>query len=86
MNAGRIESLTFLRFVAAFIVVVFHFGRSTGLAQIARPAIISGPQMVTFFFVLSGFVLMVAYYPRNVTSATFYLARFARIAPGTSLR
>ena len=81
MSRRRIDSLTFLRFMAALIVVFFHFGRSTWLATAARPAIISGPQMVTFFFVLSGFVLMVAYYSRPISSGSFYVARAARIAP-----
>lgn len=81
MKTDRIEALTFLRFIAALIVVIYHYGKTTSLAQAAGPAITSGPQMVTFFFVLSGFVLMLAYYPINKPAKDFYLARIARIFP-----
>jgi peptidoglycan/LPS O-acetylase OafA/YrhL len=78
----RIESLTFFRFVAAVIIVIFHFGGSTRLAQLGSPLIISGEQFVSFFFVLSGFVLMVAYYDReNENLWDFYISRLARIVP-----
>ncbi|MDD3814115.1 MAG: acyltransferase [Desulfocapsaceae bacterium] len=78
----RIESLTFLRFFAAFIVVIFHYGKSTDLANFSKPFLTSGPQMVTFFFVLSGFVLTISYYSRDELSLKlFYLARVARIIP-----
>ncbi|MDO8947595.1 MAG: acyltransferase [Desulfocapsaceae bacterium] len=78
----RIEALTFLRFVAAIIVVFFHFGKKTELASYAQQFILSGPMMVTFFFVLSGFVLMVAHYNKNKeTLRNYYMARIARIVP-----
>lgn len=78
----RIEALTSLRFFAAILVVIFHFGRNTQLADIAKPFIISGPQMVTFFFVLSGFVMLVAHYhKKNEGLRKFYVARIARIVP-----
>lgn len=81
MKATRVEALTFLRFIAAVVVVFFHYGQKTALGLLAQPAIISGPQMVTFFFVLSGFVLMVAYFPVQKPLKGYYLARIARIAP-----
>lgn len=78
----RIEALTFLRFVAAIIVVFFHFGRNTEIANFAELFVLSGPMMVTFFFVLSGFVLMVAHYNKNKeTLRNYYVARIARIVP-----
>jgi peptidoglycan/LPS O-acetylase OafA/YrhL len=78
----KIESLTFLRFFAALIVVVFHFGRNTGLAGYASPFIVAGPQMVSLFFVLSGFVLMVSHYRKdNETLRDYYVTRIARIIP-----
>jgi peptidoglycan/LPS O-acetylase OafA/YrhL len=74
----RIEELTFLRFVAAAIVVIFHFGRdATGFSG----ALTSGSEMVTFFFVLSGFVLGIAYFEKEMPMAKFYWARLARILP-----
>lgn len=78
----RIESLTFIRFLAAVIVVIFHFGKNTKLAQAASPFIVAGPQMVSLFFVLSGFVMMVAHYHKeNETISDYYLKRIARILP-----
>ena len=76
--ALRIEELTFFRFIAAAIVVVFHFGRdATGLTG----ALASGPAMVTFFFVLSGFVMGVSYFDREVGKRAYWMARIARIVP-----
>jgi len=78
----RIEALTFFRFLAALIVIIFHFGTSTDLAKTFSPFIISGSQMVTFFFVLSGFVLMISHYKKkDETLQNFYLSRIARIVP-----
>jgi peptidoglycan/LPS O-acetylase OafA/YrhL len=38
--------------------VIFHFGRdATGFSGV----LIAGPQMVTFFLVLSGFVMTLSY-------------------------
>ena len=75
----RIEPLTFLRFVAALVVVIFHFGKdATGLTGF----LVSGPQMVTFFFVLSGFVMAIAYGNKpRVALWPFLWARVARILP-----
>lgn len=78
----RIDSLTFIRFFAAFIVVIFHFGQDTQLAKEASPFVVSGQQMVSLFFVLSGFVMMVSYYHKeNETPGSYYIKRFARIFP-----
>ena len=74
----RIESLTFFRFFAALLVVFFHFGRGIGLPE----ALLAGQQMVTFFFVLSGFVMVVAYYRRErIDLRAYWWARVARIFP-----
>lgn len=74
----RIESLTFFRFVAALVVVFFHFGGDIGLPK----ALLAGQQMVTFFFVLSGFVMVVAYYRRDaIDLKAYWWARVARIFP-----
>ncbi len=74
----RVESLTFLRFVAALIVVFFHFGRDyPGFSGFLS----SGPEMVTFFFVLSGFVMGLAYLHRQVSAGEYLWARGARILP-----
>lgn len=77
----RLESLTFLRFIAAAVVVIYHFGRDTQLFKSLPAALTSGPIMVTFFFVLSGFVISVSHYNRAVCPSDFYRNRFSRIAP-----
>lgn len=78
----RIETLTFFRFLAAIIVVIYHFGQNTELANFSEPFITSGPQMVSFFFTLSGFVMMVSHYNKtNQTLKNYYVARVARIVP-----
>jgi len=77
----RIESLTFFRFIAASIVVIFHYGRGTALAELAPKFLTAGPEMVSFFFVLSGFVLMIAYWKREFDTKEFLRARVVRIVP-----
>lgn len=80
----RLDSLTGARFIAALGVFSFHamgafpgdspFGRA--LAFVGR----DGGFGVTFFFVLSGFVLAWSWRPGGSTTS-FYRRRFARIAP-----
>ncbi len=78
----RVEALTFFRFLAAIIVVIFHYGKRTEIAHLFRPFITSGPQMVSFFFVLSGFVLMISHYNKTDESlGNYYISRIARIVP-----
>jgi peptidoglycan/LPS O-acetylase OafA/YrhL len=77
----KFENLTFYRFLAASIVVIFHFGRKTALAALAPGLLTAGPEMVSFFFVLSGFVMVVAYFERDFSSKKYFLARIARILP-----
>ena len=75
---AKIESLTFFRFVAAAIVAVFHFGReATGFSGI----MVAGPQMVTFFFVLSGFVMGISHLNGNTRAWPYWWSRVARIMP-----
>ena len=74
----KIEALTFLRFIAALAVVLYHFGPAAGLH--VSPGL--GPLMVTFFFVLSGFVLAITYLSRaSFDASRFLMNRFSRIAP-----
>ena len=67
------------RFIAALIVVIHHYGReATGWTGIST----AGPQMVTFFFVLSGFVMVLAYGGATELSARrYWRARAVRILP-----
>jgi peptidoglycan/LPS O-acetylase OafA/YrhL/glycosyltransferase involved in cell wall biosynthesis len=83
----NLDGLTGLRFFAAFGVVIYHF---TGPALAGWPAPLvniagSGFVAVTFFFLLSGFILSYNYLNANGemrgTKRSFYSSRFARIYP-----
>ncbi len=73
----RVDSLTSLRFFAALAVLCFHWNlyRPTFPTQIAS----FGYEAVTFFFVLSGFVLALAVKP--IPWHAFMAARLYRIMP-----
>jgi peptidoglycan/LPS O-acetylase OafA/YrhL len=74
----RVESLTGLRWWAAFFVFCHHM---TQLAPLPIWKFLQyGTSGVTFFFVLSGFVLTWSARPGTKIS-TFYRRRFARIFP-----
>lgn len=76
----RLASITGLRWWAAFAVFFFHF---RNLAPLPGPLAVFAPfgnLGVTFFFVLSGFVLTWSWNPAT-TTRTFYWRRFARIYP-----
>lgn len=81
----RLDSLTSLRFFAAFAVFAHHFtglGGNTGFGR--APAIFPfsgiGGHGVTFFFVLSGFLMMWVFKPRE-HPFVFYWRRIGRIWP-----
>jgi peptidoglycan/LPS O-acetylase OafA/YrhL len=79
----RLRALTSLRFFAAFHVVIFHFQAMQiffGPAWFQKLSSI-GYVGVTFFFVLSGFILVYTYAGRPVILRDFWRARFARIYP-----
>lgn len=77
------DHLTGWRFLAAIIVVIFHFGRHLPWVQ-AFPLLGMGPPMVTLFFVLSGFVLTWRYARTdgvNMDWRGYAIARGARLLP-----
>ncbi|MER6995003.1 acyltransferase [Streptomyces sp. NPDC000410] len=75
---ARLDSLTGLRWWAAFAVFAHHM---TNLAPLPIHDVVGfGKYGVTLFFVLSGFVLTWSARP-GVTAPTFYWRRFARIYP-----
>jgi peptidoglycan/LPS O-acetylase OafA/YrhL len=84
-NRKLLSPLTSLRFLAAIYVVVYHYWTSYHLSE-TRPLFVElGHTGVTFFFLLSGFILAYSYddngnFPAGRTGR-FYLARFARIYP-----
>jgi peptidoglycan/LPS O-acetylase OafA/YrhL len=78
-NLPRLDSLTGLRFFAAYMVLLHHFNSFALLPLMWRwPGV--GTTGVSFFFVLSGFVLTWSFVPAD-TPRRFYWRRFARIWP-----
>jgi len=79
----RLPALTSLRFFAALHVVLFHFlafkvlKSQSWLGQISSIGYVG----VSFFFVLSGFILVYTYAGRHTSARVFWRARFARIYP-----
>lgn len=84
-----IKPLTSIRFFAALAVVIFHSGASFVSANTHVPGpvktlLLNGYTGVTFFFVLSGFILHQTYRGRIGTVdqvKRFGVARFARLYP-----
>ena len=82
-NRPRLPAVTSLRFFAAFHVALFHMnemGAITGPHWLKTFAGI-GYVGVSFFFVLSGFILVYTYAGRNIGLGEFFQTRFARIYP-----
>ena len=80
---ARLPALTSLRFFAAFHVVVFHFQAMQvflGPSWFQKLSSI-GYVGVSFFFVLSGFILVYTYAGHPMILKDFWRARFARIYP-----
>ncbi|MFF8833700.1 acyltransferase family protein [Streptomyces sp. NPDC015131] len=77
----RLPSLTGLRFWAALLVVLYHLTRQAGEVPVLGDLTRYGRSGVTFFFVLSGFVLAWTYDGRRVPTRVFLWRRFARIWP-----
>ncbi|CAM5289982.1 acyltransferase [Streptomyces atroolivaceus] len=80
-DRGRLPSLTGLRFWAALLVVLYHLSRQAGEIPGLSQAVWYGRSGVTFFFVLSGFVLAWTYDGATVPTRVFLWRRFARIWP-----
>lgn len=78
---SKLESLTVLRFLAAATVVIFHYGRETALYGKLPSVLAAGSIVVTFFFVLSGFVIAITNVDRPLEVGKFYLNRVGRIFP-----
>lgn len=81
----RLPSLTGLRFWAAVFVVFYHLARDVERLAILGDLAWFGRTGVTFFFVLSGFVLTWTYLDSPVRATVFWWRRFARIWPVLAL-
>lgn len=80
----QIPALTSLRFFAALAIVVQH-ATNYGLLPAAWAERLDFSRAVSFFFVLSGFVLAYVYTGRPICICRFYQARWARIWPSAAL-
>jgi peptidoglycan/LPS O-acetylase OafA/YrhL len=77
-----IDSLTSLRWFAAFYVFLFHVQIRSGVFEHLTGDILGGGYAgMCFFFVLSGFVLATRYRDGVTSYAAFVAARIARIYP-----
>lgn len=81
-EAHRIDALTSLRFFAAAIIAVAHAGFWPGFEQF-RFDLFNGGNAVSFFFVLSGFILAYTYNGMDAAGGyrAYIVARVARIWP-----
>lgn len=79
-SVTRLDAITGLRWWAAFAVFLFHVRNIVPLPGPVADIAGFGHLGVTFFFVLSGFVLTWSWQP-HVDKRTFYWRRFSRIYP-----
>jgi peptidoglycan/LPS O-acetylase OafA/YrhL len=80
----RLAALASARFFAAFHVLLFHASAMRGLNWAPRwwqTFASAGYVAVSFFFVLSGFVLVYTYEGKKFDLGRFWRARFARLYP-----
>lgn len=87
LNPNLIRPLTSFRFFFALIVFVGHlkFSHNSFLIWLSKNFFPEGEVGVTFFFILSGFILAFNYQnkiqQKEITIKQFWVARFARIYP-----
>ena len=81
-RAPQLHSLTGLRFVAALGVFAFHSQSLLPRWPVLAPLLAGGQSGVSFFFVLSGFVLTWSAAGEQVAARAFWRRRAARFLPG----
>src|SRR6201997_1977752 len=81
---ARLNALTGLRCFAAVNIVLFHFSNPNWFGPLA-PVVNAGYASVSFFILLSGYVLAYNYAERaragKLDAVRFYKARFTRLYP-----
>jgi peptidoglycan/LPS O-acetylase OafA/YrhL len=80
----KLNQITFTRFIAAVAILIFHFAK--GIYPFNNPHISLLTNHtnlgVSYFFTLSGFVMIIAYNKNpTINTSKYYLARFVRIYP-----
>lgn len=80
-----INQLTFTRFIAALAIVIFHYGTTIVpfSSAILLPLFKNANIGVSYFFILSGFVMIIAYgkKTKSIEKKEYYINRIARIYP-----
>jgi peptidoglycan/LPS O-acetylase OafA/YrhL len=79
-RSAHLDALTGLRFYAATLVVIHHVTHNLAPIPVVRDIFLVGGVGVSFFFILSGFVLMWTRNP-DVSNSAFFRNRFARVFP-----
>jgi peptidoglycan/LPS O-acetylase OafA/YrhL len=83
----RLDQLTFIRFLAVLLVLIYHGGAGDYIQPInvfpISVLLRSAPAAVSYLYVLSGFVMSLAYYKPNerFDAGAFWKARIIRIYP-----
>jgi peptidoglycan/LPS O-acetylase OafA/YrhL len=80
----KIQQLTFTRFIAAILIVIFHLGKDIAFFTKGSLSFIftQANVGVSYFFVLSGFVMIIAYKDKaKIDFIEFIKNRLARIYP-----
>jgi peptidoglycan/LPS O-acetylase OafA/YrhL len=88
INHISLKNIYITRFLAAILVVVYHFGLRVEPFKkgILHAVTSNGNEAVNYFFFLSGFIMMVAYYKPDgsngvISKIRYWINRFARIYP-----
>lgn len=80
----KIGQITFTRFVAAMAIVISHFNKDLFLYKIryVSDIFLRANVGVSYFFILSGFIMIVAYHQKvRINYKDYYRNRLARIYP-----
>ena len=84
-GSSKVAPLTSARFLAALYVILFHTAYDSGFAipHWFKTFLSQGSASVSFFFVLSGYILATVYLKqeRPLDRKRFWIARFARVYP-----
>jgi peptidoglycan/LPS O-acetylase OafA/YrhL len=85
IGTTKVAPLTSARFIAALYVILFHTAYDSGFAipRWVKTFLSLGGASVSFFFVLSGYILAIVYLEREglFDKRRFWTARFARVYP-----
>ncbi|WMI69844.1 acyltransferase [Mangrovimonas sp. YM274] len=83
-NSLKVNQITFTRFIAAISIVVYHYGKDIFPFNLEVIGFLfkKANVAVSYFFFLSGFVLVIAYSNKTkINNFSFIKNRFARLYP-----